>query len=74
MIMLIGGVNMKQLWLRILAAITCAALLMTGAPAIATDDATGGAEIAEIAASSEAVTDSEAPAESAAESPAEPAP
>ena len=65
---------MKQFWLRILAAITCAALLMTGAPAIATDDATGGAEIAEIAASSEAVTDSEPPAESAAEAPAEPAP
>ena len=65
---------MKQFWLRILAAITCAALLMTGAPAIATDDATEGAEIAEIAASSEAVTDSEPPAESAAEAPAEPAP
>ena len=65
---------MKQFWLRILAAITCTALLMTGAPAIATDDATEGAEIAEIAASSEAVTDSEPPAESAAEAPAEPAP
>ena len=52
---------MKHIWLRILAAATCAAMLMTGMPAIATEEATGGAEIAEIAASSEAVTDNATP-------------
>ncbi len=53
---------MKHIWLRILAAATCAAMLMTGMPAIATEEATGSAEIAEIAASSEAVTDNATPA------------
>ena len=73
--MLIGGVKMKHIWLRILAAATCAAMLMTGMPAIATEEATGGAEIAEIAASSEAVTDSSTPEpEATAEPTAEPTP
>ena len=66
---------MKHIWLRILAAATCAAMLMTGMPAIATEEATGGAEIAEIAASSEAVTDSLTPEpEATAEPTADPTP
>ena len=73
--MLIGGVKMKHIWLRILAAATCAAMLMTGMPAIATEEATGGAEIAEIAASSEAVTDNATPEpEATAEPTTEPTP
>ena len=52
---------MKHIWLRILAAATCAAMLMTGMPAIATEEVTESAEIAEIAASSEAVTDNATP-------------
>ena len=66
---------MKHIWLRILAAATCAAMLMTGMPAIATEEATGGAEIAEIAASSEAVTDNATPEpEATAEPTTEPTP
>ena len=70
---------MKHIWLRILAAATCAAMLMTGMPAIATEEVTESAEIAEIAASSEAVTDNatpepESPAESAPEASAPNAP